>query len=150
MEGALCAASLLLCAAGELDAKDLDALAGFVTPAYVAMDFTAICARNDSQFIPQNSGPRGNAIQYAEQVKDEAITSLTPQEAASVVKKAADAARSIARRKLQELRAKAPKNLRKEVDRWCSNQARSFVREFIDTYDRKHELLQRQMEAAKR
>jgi len=61
-------------------AKDLDAISRFVAPAYVAMNVTAVCARRDAAFLSLTSGARGNALHYAEHVKNEAIESLTQEE----------------------------------------------------------------------
>ena len=66
------AAFMLLAATGTpLAAKDLNALAAFVAPAYTAMNFAIVCAPHDPVFLSQTSGPRGTALAYAEHVRDE-------------------------------------------------------------------------------
>lgn len=83
------AAALLLVQSST--AKDLDVLSEFVAPAYTAMNFAAICARDRPWALSQPRGLRGSAVEYAEHVKDEAIASLTHDEALKVLKAAADA-----------------------------------------------------------
>ena len=80
-------------AAGAAEAKDLQALAKIVEPAYTAMNYAVVCVRDQPQFLRRTSGARGHVIQYAEHVKDEVIDQLTEDEAKNVLRSAADAAR---------------------------------------------------------
>lgn len=130
-------------------AKDLQAIAEFVIPAYTAMNFTALCAQDDPWFIVDARGPRGNALEYAEHVKDEAIASLTHDESATVLKLAADEARSAARNELRKLISDYPTYRYGEIADWCRGDAMRFVRAFIEQHDMDHTTLLRGLEKAK-
>ncbi|HZQ11831.1 MAG TPA: hypothetical protein VFB31_03375 [Pseudolabrys sp.] len=130
-------------------AKDLRALAEFVVPAYTAMNFTMVCAQDDPQFLSRTRGVRGNALEYAEHVKDEAIASLTYDEAVAVLTMAADEARTIARRELRKLAPNYPAARPGEITNWCRNDASNFVRAFIEQHDGRHAMLLQDLERAR-
>lgn len=100
---ALCTAAFCALPHSVVYAKDLKTIAEFVVPAYTAMNFAMLCAQDDPWFLADARGPRGHAIKYAEHVKDEAIASLTEDEAAAVLRMAADEARSTARAELRKV-----------------------------------------------
>lgn len=129
-------------------AKDLKAIAEFVVPAYTAMNFAMLCAQDDPWFLADARGPRGHAIKYAEHVKDEAISSLTEVESITVLKMAADEARSIAR---AELRKIIPNRTYRypEISGWCRSDVLHFVRSFIERHDAEHAVLLQRLEQAK-
>lgn len=145
-------ATLLGCAVGpeNADAKDLRALTEIVIPHYTAMNFAVICAQDHPQFLSQTRGPRGNALEYAQHVKDEAIAALTDDEAAIVLKTAADEARSAARRTLRSIFPNYPAYRPSEITSWCANEASSFVRDVIEQHDRDHAVLLQEIDRAKR
>jgi len=120
-------------------AKDLDALAQFVAPAYTAMNFAAICARDRSWLLSQPRGSHGSALEYAEHVKNEAIASLTHDEAIIVLRAAADAARSRVRLELQALAFTDPSLQEAQVAAWCRDFVTKYIRSFIDSHDRDHQ-----------
>ena len=130
-------------------AKDLKSLVEFVAPAYTAMNFAMVCAQDDPKFHRATSGPRGTAFHYAEHVKDEAIESLTHDEAVRVLTLAADEARVIARRELRKLAPNYPRARPGEIASWCREVASEFVRAFIELHDSAHEMLIQQIEKAK-
>ena len=123
-------------------------MSNFVAPAYIAMNFAVVCAQDDRGFLSRTSGPRGTALQYAEHVKNEAIASLTYEEAVIVLKGAANAARSVARRELYNQAIKSP-NVSVEIHRWCADYAIKFIRDMIKDHELTHPLLLQQIEAAK-
>ena len=132
-------ASCVLVNPAASSAKDLKALSEFVIPAYTAMQFAVFCSRDDPWFLPDTSGPRGTVHHYAQHVKDEAIESLTHDEAAAVLKDAAGVAREITRIKIRELVA-ADDDVAKvrAVKSWCDAEGKSFIRVFIEEHDREH------------
>src|SRR4051812_33713912 len=69
-------AALVLPNAGAASAKDLAALEELIIPAYTAMNFAVVCATRQPHFLSESSGPRGNALNYAEHVKNEVIDGL--------------------------------------------------------------------------
>lgn len=130
--------------------KDLKTIAAFVHPAYTAMNFTILCAQDDPSFLTDTLGPRGNALKYAEHVKDEAIASLTYNESVLVLKMAADEARSTARSELRKVLPNYPTYTPVEVVGWCRGYVIRFVRAFIQQHDENHETLLKELEFAKR
>ena len=119
--------------------KDLESLSAFVKPAYTAMNFAAICAKDNPFFLADTSGPRGTALHYAQHVKDEAIESLSEGEALAVLKTAADAARLVARQKLYQLAQPGDDSGTVSAIRdWCDQEVRHFILEFIRQHDGSH------------
>jgi len=131
-------------------AKDLGALAEFVAPAYTAMNFATICARDVPWLLSQPRGLRGSAIEYAQHVKDEAISSLTHDEAVRVLRAAADAARARARQELRGLASMEPALQEAQVRAWCRGFVTEFIVLFIGQHDGSHQELLQRMEQAKR
>jgi len=144
------AAFVLLAATGiPAVAKDLNALAAFVAPAYTAMNFAVVCAPHDPVFLAQTSGPRGTALAYAEHVKDEAIVSLSDEEAAVALKAAADVARATALQTLRAFDAQDRATEQARIAKWCEGDARQFIRAFIEHHDTNHETLLSRLEQAR-
>lgn len=130
-------------------AKDLKVLSEFLIPAYIAMNVSVICAQDDPSFLAETSGPRGSALQYAEHVKDEVISSLTYEESVVILKAAADKARSIVRQKLKKLVPDYPVARPGELTDWCRNDAENFVRDIIKRHDQNHAIFFYELEQAK-
>lgn len=146
----LCTA-LLLFDVSAAHSKDLSAIAEFVKPAYRAMFLTVLCARNNSSFLSVASGPRGNALNYAEHAKDEAIGGLTQGEAVTVLKLAAEEGRELARSRLYELADRGDDNgTAIAIRKWCDGEGKAQVLEILETHDRDHAELLSQLESAKR
>jgi hypothetical protein len=145
------AASLCAAVSDAAPARDLQALADFLSPAYTAMNFTAMCATDDPWFATRTTGPRGTALHYAEHAKDEAIHSLTEGEAIAVLRRAADVARLTARRKLHELAAAAGDDgTVRAVTDWCAGEGKQLIMQFIEQHDRDHAALDELLRRAKR
>lgn len=119
-------------------AKDIRGLAEFVRPAYTAMNFAMLCARENPFFLMDASGPRGTAVQYAEHVKDETIDSLSPDEAVAVLKAAADAARSESKRELYRLAQPTDDATIRAIREWCDSKAKNFILDFIRQHESEH------------
>jgi hypothetical protein len=120
-------------------ATDIRGLAEFVRPAYTAMNFALLCARESPFFLADASGPRGTALHYAEHVKDEAIDGLSQDEAVAVLRSAADAARSESRRELYRLAQPGDDSATSLAIRdWCDSKAKKFVLDFIRQHDAEH------------
>lgn len=137
-------ASIMLPAMSGLSAataKDIRALADFVVPAYTAMNFAIVCARHDPDFLLETGGPRGTALAYAEHVKDEAIVSLTHEEAAAALRMAADAARATALQRLRAFDAADGETEAVRIKAWCETDGRQHVRAFVLHHDSNHQEL---------
>ena len=132
--------------------KELNALAEFVMPAYTAMNFAVLCARDNPTFLLDASGPRGTALHYAQHIKDEAIDGLSETEATAVLKSAADGARSVARQKLHQLAgsgARRGSNIVGEVTRWCERDAKPFILKVMRQHDTEHKDLLERLQRSK-
>lgn len=144
-------ALLLLAGTTAADAKDLSVIADFVKPAYRAMFLTVLCSRNEPSFLALTSGPRGNALNYAEHVKDEAIAGLTEEEAVAVLKLAADDGRALARDRLYRLADPADDRATAvAIRKWCDGEGKALVVETLGAHDRNHAELLGQLDRAKR
>jgi hypothetical protein len=130
-------------------ARDLDAMAEILVPAYTAMNYTLICAQDDPRFLPRTSGARGTALNYAEHVKDEVIESLTHEEAVVVLMKAASAARSFAREDLRRVLPSYPIGSADQIVDWCYTTAFPFVRAFIEHHDLYHDEILQELKQAR-
>lgn len=131
-------------------AKDIKALAEFVTPAYTAMNFALVCARHDPRFLEETGGPRGSAVAYAEHVKDETIASLTHDEALATLRMAADAARAIALQRFRSFDAADRDVESARIKAWCESHGRQQVRSFVEHHDSDHAAIITQLREAQR
>jgi hypothetical protein len=131
-------------------AKDLAAVASFVTPAYTAMNLATACAGVSGWVASQPRGPRGVAVQYAQHVKDEAISFLTLDEASTVLRMAADAARSSARERFARLNVSGMPADTVQIAAWCNGDVRDFIIAFIQEHDEDHDGRLQQLGDAKR
>ncbi len=136
-------------ASPQVAARDLDALAQIVVPAYTAMNFAMLCREDDPWFLLDTKGPRGTALHYAQHVKDEVIVALRQDEAVDVLKRAADAARATARQELRNVLPNYPHGQVGEITTWCRSAAATFVRSFIEHHDSAHDALLQEIERAK-
>jgi hypothetical protein len=119
--------------------KDLASLSQLLTPAYTAMDYAAVCATDRSWTVSQPAGPRGSAIHYAQHIKDEIVAFLSYNEALTVLKAAADAARQDTYAQLRNHvhareRAEEPARLRA----WCYGHANHLIEALIRLHDENH------------
>ena len=132
----LTAAALVLGSLGTASARNLDAIAEFVRPAYTAMNFAAICVRDNPSFPTETAGPSGTIFHYAQQAKDEAIEGLSHAEALTVLKTAADAARAVARKHLYALVVNGDDRATVAAVRaWCDSDAKAYVRSVMRSYE---------------
>ncbi len=132
-------------------ARDLGALSQLLAPAYTAMQYAGLCARNPEWSLSEPVGARGRAINYAEHVKDETISALTYDDAVTVLKAAADAARAAARLQLRASvisRDAADESLRFKT--WCDGYVTHFIVDFINNHDGDHVAFLEQVDLAKR
>lgn len=143
---------LLIVVAGQtaVGARDLDALAEFLRPAYTAMNFTVLCSQVDPFFLNETLGPRGTPLHFAQHIKDETITGLMEEDAKEVLKAAADAARSKARKKLYELaRPGDDQRTATAINEWCQSEVRELIFELIRDHDNDHDRIELFLERAK-
>jgi hypothetical protein len=146
---AIVASVMLAVLSSPSPAGDLKPIAEFARPAYVAMILTMLCARDDPWFLTDSSGPRGNPIQYAEHVKNEAILSLSTEDAVIVLKAAAEDARHEAQREFHKV-VSTPTYQYSQIAGWCRGYVLKFVRNVIKTHDLDHALRMQHLDRDKR
>jgi hypothetical protein len=118
-------------------AADLPALGELLTPAYTAMSLARLCETDPEWRASEPEGPRGNATNYAEYAKNEAIRSLTYNQSVSVLRFAANAAITEGRKQLHDrvtLGDKAEEDIR--FKNWCHAYVKDFVANFIASFER--------------
>jgi hypothetical protein len=130
----LLSAALYVWSAPMVQAKDLKPIADFIRPAYSAMNLVMLCARDDPRFLKDTRGPRGDAFKYAEHIRNEAIDSLSKDDALAVLTLAADGARDDARKEFRKI-VPTPTYSYPQIARWC----RGYVLEFVRTVTEKHD-----------
>lgn len=147
----LCATAIIITGCGAAAfAQDIEALGRLVTPSYTAMSFAGLCATEPGWVGAQPRGARGYAIHYAQHVKDEVIASLPQNEAVTVLKSAADAARNEARAQLRNkviVADKAAEAVR--FREWCNGYVNGFIADLIRRHDGDHVAFLRNVEVAK-
>jgi len=134
----------------EAIAADINTLGYVLSPAYLAMDFTMVCERQDPAFISATNGPRGSALAFAQHTKSEVISNLDNREAQAVVRIAADAARVIALGMLRSMRGGSASIEAGRVLSWCETVAKPFVRGTVAEHEKGHDLFEKVIEGAKR
>ncbi|MBX9934318.1 MAG: hypothetical protein K2Y56_22845 [Methylobacterium sp.] len=142
---------LLICGASTAAAAaDTRTLGNILSPAYLAMNFTVVCARQDPAFLSATGGPRGSALVYAQHIKDEVIATLDATEGEIVVREAANAARSVALGFLRSMAGGSEAIEAERVRNWCTSVANPFIRGVVVEHDTRHDLFEQVLEAAKR
>ena len=131
-------------------AKDLAALAELVVPAYTAMNFAVVCATRQPTFLLETAGPLGNALEYAEHVKNEVIESLAHDEALIVLRAAADAARATVLQTIRKFNSDQSTLEAARIKAWCSTDASDFIRAFMKQHDRDHDKFLEALKRSKR
>jgi hypothetical protein len=132
------------------EAQDLEALSRLLIPAYTAMSYAGLCSVEQDWAVAQPCGPRGAAINYAQHEKDEVIASLAEADAVTVLKMAADAARTDARAQLRDNVIVPDKTVEALRFRdWCNGYVNGFITDLIRKYDGDHVSFMHDVELAK-
>lgn len=124
-------------------------LADLLTTPFLAQNITAVCGARDRRFLLETSGPHGTMHAYAQHIKEEVIASLRPSEFETVLRSAAEAARTLARGMLRELADASPSIEADRLDTWCQTFAKSLVRRVIAEHDAAHDRFLQSVEQAK-
>ncbi|MBX9823635.1 MAG: hypothetical protein K2Y27_01450 [Xanthobacteraceae bacterium] len=138
---------VLVC--GSAAGADLATLGKLLTPAYTAMNYDGLCQMEPGWRLSRPRGRMGYAINYAEHAKDQTIASLPYNQSVAVLRLAADAARTEARRQLRDKvisEDKATEAIR--FGAWCDGYVKGFISAFIARYERDHASILDQLNAA--
>lgn len=142
--------SVLLVFAGNAGAADIRALGNVLAPAYLAMNFAVVCAKQDSSFLEATGGPRGSVLEYAEHVKDEIIADLENHQAQAILQLAANAARTVALGFMRGMAGESNSTEASRVRVWCDAVAKPFIRGVVAEHENRHDLFKEVIAAAKR
>lgn len=135
---------------GTATAVDIKMLGNVLSPAYLAMNFAVVCARQDPSFLSVTGGPRGSALVYAQHIKDEIIADLEPRDGETIVRDAADAARSVALGFMRSMAGGLDAIEAKRVRTGCESIAKPFIRGVVAEHENRHDLFEQVIAAAKR
>ena len=141
----LAAVSIPICAT----AAELEMLARVLIPAYMAQNFAALCVVDNPTFVEDTAGPKGHVHVYAKHVKDEVSAGLTKADVETVLRAAADTARSIVQKELRDMSPGTAGPEPERLARWCDKSAKPFVLEVINAHYSKHEEIERILRSAK-
>lgn len=144
-------AIMLICSGSRpVVAADLPVLGNVLSPAYLALNLTVVCARGDPTFLADTKRLSGDVPSVVQHIKDEVIASLKPAEAEAVVRHAAEAARSIALGLLRSMSSGSDAEEGERVVRWCETTAKPFVRGVVGEHETRHDLFEVVLAEAKR
>ena len=142
--------SIPILAATVAEGRHLKSLSELLVPAYTAMSNANSCSMDPGWAVSQPHGRLGVAINYAEHIKDEIIASLSRDDAVSILKAAADAARSEARRQLKDQVVVADKDIEAaRFGQWCRDHAGRQIRSVMRSHDGDHVSFLGKIDAAK-
>jgi hypothetical protein len=117
-------------------ATDLVSLGERLVPAYTAMSYERLCEMLPEWAQTEPQGALGAATAYAQQAKKNVIASLSYEQSLVVLRFAADAARTDARRQLAEKVISEDKILEDvQFKGWCHGYVKEFIRRFIARQD---------------
>lgn len=131
-------------------AKDLDLLIRYLIPVFLSQNFALICRANNPYFL--SDLPNGTTLvdDFSNEMKREITDRLSADDLQLVVITAANNARATARNALIKISPEYPKLAAVPTERWCNDDARSFILRVIKTDQAEHEHFLKIIEAAKR
>ena len=132
------------------NAKDLDALARLLLPAYIAQTFAAICNAENAKPTPEWKNRMATISTFVDHVKTEVTTGLQEKEAENVRMSAANAALNIARYEMQFLGAQGSYVPTEALVRWCERSAERVVSEILQVHAQKHDYFDKLTDDAKK
>jgi hypothetical protein len=130
-------------------AKDLDVLARLLIPAYIAQNFSALCASEDSLYLPELKGGAATVARYAEHVKKEITINMPEGEASRVRIVAANTALAAARKELRLIKD-GNQDGTTSIKRWCERSAKPFILAVMNKHQERHQEFEGIVAKAKR
>jgi Ni,Fe-hydrogenase III small subunit len=132
------------------NAKDLDALARLLVPAYIAQNFAVMCNSENAKPTPEQKNRMITISTFVDHVKTEVTTGLQEKEADEVRASAANTARNIARNEMLFLGAHGRYVPTDTLVRWCERSAETVISEILQVHAKKHEDFDRLADDAKK
>lgn len=110
-----------------------------LAPANLALMEGNVCVLQDPSFIHKFKGLRGNFRDYAQEIKNEVSAGLSMNEVLFILRRAADAARSMALSDIQPFKSDDPKIEFQQIQYWCDTEVKRMIQDFIRTHDEDHD-----------
>lgn len=131
-------------------AKDLEALTRLLIPAFLAQNFTLLCAEEDPSFLPELDKAIPTANVFAAHVRKEVTFHLSKEDASMILIRAAHTARYISQKELNVLKGEQVDITREGFKRWCDQSAKPFIMSLIYSHVKKHAEFESRVTDAKR
>lgn len=145
----LLAVALLRAASTGAAAAEVRVLGNVLSPAYLALNLTVVCARADPTFLTKTKRLSGEVPSVVQHIKDEVTASLKPAEAEAIVRHAADAARTVALGLVRSMSGGSDAEEGERIARWCETTAKPFVLGTVAEHETRHDQFERMLEEAK-
>lgn len=117
---------------------DLELLSRLLAPADLMLMVGNVCASQDSDFLTDTAGRRGNLRFYAQEVKDEVSENLSDNDVSLVLKQAADIAKAKALNAVRRLQSFDPVLEFQITKTWCDTTIKTLVGDYVRTHDERH------------
>jgi hypothetical protein len=115
----------------------------------IAHDLAYYCAQYDSSIINRTRSSVGDAQALMLHIRSEVISDLPQNEAAQIVLRSANAARTGALLAIRRLYGQNRKEERARLADWCERTVVPSLKEFVAWHDQHHEMLDQAIESAK-
>jgi hypothetical protein len=139
---------LVLTSAPTFAADDLT-LVQILARADITQNFAFYCAQYDSSIIERTKSNVGDAQALMLHIRSEVISGLPQVEAAQVILRSANAARTGALLAIRKLYGPNPQEERTRLADWCEKSVVPSIKEFVARHDQHHELFDQAIRKAK-
>ena len=116
----------------------------------IAQNFAFYCAQYDPSIIERTKSSVGDTQALMLHIRSEVTSGLSQEEAATVVLKSANAARTGALLAIRKQYGPNPEEERTRLAQWCETSVVPSVKEFIARHDQHHEVFDQAIRRAKR
>ncbi len=132
------------------NAKDLNALARLLVPAYIAQNYAALCNTENAKPTPKRKNRMITISTFVDHVRTEVTSGLEEKEAEEVRTSAANTAQNIARNEMLFLGAHGTYVPTDSLIRWCEQSAETVISEILQVHAQKHDYFDRLTDDAKK
>lgn len=144
------AAITVLTGPNSAQAANLDLLTRLLIPAFIAQNFAGLCKIDNPQFEDDLKLSWPTVAAFAEHLKIEVTSDLTPDDAIGIMTAAANVAKSEAEQQLLTLaKNETAEGAKKKILLWCGSSGREYVVRVIDEHVRKHATFDKIVKEAK-
>ncbi|MFG1315578.1 hypothetical protein [Xanthobacter autotrophicus] len=141
--------AFVLLGASTAGAVEDEVLVRVLTRAFFAQDLAIYCAQFDKNIMQKTSNKNGDVSDLAHHVRSEVILGLSANEAAVVVQRSANAARTGALLAIRRLYESDRDREQRRISEWCERSVTPEIIQYIRDHDDKHEAFVGVISAAK-